>query len=129
MQKLRIDNTYLLSRLTDQSRPGGIFDIYIVRSKWNWQFTRELSVRLILEYDAVLANPLRTSLSTTKRLNADFLFTYLPHPGAAIYVGYNSDWQNLDLSLIPLGPPTVRKNQLANDTKGLIIKASYLFRF
>lgn len=129
MQKLRIDNTYLLSRLTDQNGNGGIFDNYVVRSKWNWQFTKELSVRLILEYDAVLANPLRTSLSTTKQFNADFLFTYLPHPGTAIYVGYNSDWQNIDLSLIPLGPQIVRNNQLTNDAKGLFVKASYLFRF
>ena len=27
-----------------------------------------------------------------------FLLTYLVHPGTAIYVGYNSDLQNLDHS-------------------------------
>jgi len=44
-----------------------------------------------------LANPALTSLSTTKQFNSDFLITYLLHPGTAIYVGYNSDLQNLML--------------------------------
>jgi hypothetical protein len=37
----------------------------------------------------------------TKSFNADFLITYLVHPGTAVYVGYNSDLQNLDRRLIP----------------------------
>ena len=74
---------------------------HIVRSKWNWQFTRELSARIILQYTSrALQSPI-SSLSPTKNFNADFLITYLVHPGTAIYVGYNSNLQNLDRRLIP----------------------------
>jgi len=39
-------------------------------------------------------------LPTEKEFNADFLLTYLIHPGTAIYLGYNSDLQNLDHELM-----------------------------
>ena len=32
-----------------------------------------------------------------REFNADFLITYLVHPGTAIYAGYNSDLQNLNV--------------------------------
>ena len=72
------------------------------RSKWNWQFTPQLSLRVIMQYNSVLANTPGTTfypytyLPTEKQFNADFLLTYLVHPGTAIYVGYNSDLQNLE---------------------------------
>ncbi len=77
-----------------------ILNDHILRSKWNWQFTPKLSLRLILQYNALLAgtpgvgSPY-TYLPTQRQFNADFLVTYLVHPGTAIYVGYNSDLQNL----------------------------------
>ena len=55
-----------------------------------------------MQYNSVLANTPGntvypyTYLPTEKEFNADFLLTYLVHPGTAIYVGYNSDLQNLD---------------------------------
>src|SRR5207245_10410274 len=77
---------------------------HIFRSKWNYQFTRNLSARLILQYNSVLSNPAISSLSPTKNFNTDFLITYLIHPGTAIYAGYNSDLANLnrDLSVDPV---------------------------
>ena len=103
---------------------------HILRSKWNYQFTRELSARVILQYSAVLSNPLISSLSPTKDFNADFLITYLLHPGTAIYVGYNSDLQNLDHRLLPT--PTgllTTRDDFINDGRQLFVKASYLLRF
>ena len=96
---LRIDNTYLFSRLRDRETGAAIFNNHIIRTKWNWQFNRELSFRMILQYTATLANPQFTSLQTTKEFNGDFLITYLIHPGTAMYVGYNSDFQNIDPEL------------------------------
>jgi hypothetical protein len=127
---LKIDNTYLLERLRD--RGASVFDNHIVRSKWNWQFNRELSLRLILQYTATLANPALTSLETTKQFNADFLVTYLVHPGTAIYVGYNSDLQNLDpsLTLDPATGSILRtRDDYINDSRQFFVKVSYLFRF
>ncbi len=70
--KLTIDNTYLLSRLRGLANGPGIFDNHIIRSKWNYQFTREFSLRVIGQYTATLAtsNPNLTSLQTTKNFNA-----------------------------------------------------------
>jgi len=129
--KLTVDNTYLLTRLRSLNRGPGIFDNHIIRSKWNYQFTREFSLRFIGQYAAVLANPNLTSLQTTKNFNADVLFTYLLHPGTAIYVGYNSNLQNLDPSLSqdPNGNLLHIPNRFLNDGRQIFVKVSYLFRF
>jgi hypothetical protein len=128
---LRIDNTYLFSRLRDRDSSAAIFDNHIIRTKWNWQFTRELSVRMILQYTATLSNQALTSLPTTKQFNGDFLITYLIHPGTAIYVGYNSDLQNINPALLPSssGGLLRTRDKLINDGRLFFVKVSYLFRF
>ncbi len=132
VHRLKIDNTYLYERLRDRRSGASVFDNHIVRSKWNWQFNQQLSARVILQYDATLANPALTSLQTTKQFNADFLLTYLVHPGTAIYVGYNSDLQNYDPSLA-VDPATFNiqrtRNGYINDSRQFFVKVSYLFRF
>jgi hypothetical protein len=143
-QPLKIENTYLFERLraTDAAYlfersqfPGigrGILNNHILRSKWNWQFTPRLSVRVILQYNALLAgtpgvgSPY-TYLPTSKQFNADFLVTYLIHPGTAIYVGYNSDLQNLDVQP-GVGVFNTPKGYI-NDSRQFFVKVSYLFRF
>jgi hypothetical protein len=131
LSALKIDNTYLFSRLRDRESSAGIFNNHIIRTKWNWQFNRELSFRMILQYTATLANPAFTSLPTTKQLNGDFLITYLIHPGTAIYVGYNSDFQNIDPELLvdPNGGLLRTSDRLINDGRLFFVKVSYLFRF
>jgi hypothetical protein len=145
MKPLKIENTYLFERLraTDSTyllavsqMPGigkGIFNNHIVRSKWNWQFTPQLSLRMILQYNSVLANTPGntvypyTYLPTEKQFNADFLLTYLVHPGTAIYLGYNSDLQNLDV--VPrVGVLNTAKGYI-NDSRQFFVKVSYQFRF
>ena len=131
-RSLRIDNTYLLFRLHDRNSSAGIFNDHIIRSKWNYQYNKELSFRFIGEYDAVLANPVMTSLKTSKRFNADFLITYLVHPNTALYVGYNSNLENvaIPLSADPDAPQGLARGpRFRNDGKNFFIKASYLFRF
>ncbi len=153
IKPLKIENTYLFERLRateneyfavlSQAPPGasigkGIFNNHIVRSKWNWQFTPQLSLRVILQYNSVLANTPGnafypyTYLPTEKEFNADFLVTYLVHPGTAIYVGYNSDLQNLDHEFTP-GPEGLAGLYSAkgyiNDSRQFFVKVSYQFRF
>jgi len=131
LSALRIDNTYLFSRLRDRESDAAIFNNHIVRTKWNWQFTRELSFRMILQYTTTLSNSGFTSLPTTKQLNGDFLFTYLLHPGTAIYVGYNSDFQNIDPVLAFTANAGLQRtrDRLINDGRLFFVKVSYLFRF
>jgi hypothetical protein len=123
---LTIDNTYLLTRLRDRSTGRALFNDHILRSKWNYQFTRELSLRLITQYEALLADPNATFLSTQRNLNADVLITYLLHPGAAIYVGYNSNFANP--TPVNVRPGTLG-DEFRNDARGVFVKASWLFRF
>ena len=47
--RLQVENTYLLERLIDRANSAPIFNNHIFRSKWNWQFNRELSLRVILQ--------------------------------------------------------------------------------
>jgi hypothetical protein len=129
-KSLRVDNTYLLLRLHNRLGSFGSMNNHIIRSKWNYQYNKRLSFRFIGQYDAVLANPAFTFLDTTRNLNADFLITYLVHPSTALYVGYNSNLENV---LLPLGNDedgqVLHGGRLKNDGRGLFVKASYLFRF
>ncbi|HUO14418.1 MAG TPA: carbohydrate binding family 9 domain-containing protein [Verrucomicrobiae bacterium] len=154
LKPLKIENGYLFERLRTTGStylfeealyPGaghGIFNDHIIRSKWNWQFTPQLSMRVILQYNSLLAGtPLSgtgissspyTYLPTAKEFNADFLVTYLVHPGTAIYVGYNSDLQNLNvLQQTPTTPGGVTNTAkgFLNDSRQFFVKVSYMFRF
>ncbi|MGC2741995.1 MAG: DUF5916 domain-containing protein [Candidatus Angelobacter sp.] len=138
---LTIENTYLMTRLLDQNTNRNIFNNHILRSKWNYQFTKEFSLRLIGQYNTTIANPFLTTLQNTKGFNGDVLFTYLLTPGTAIYAGYNSDLQNLDDRLLRVcaGQPCApgqgfdgllrTRNNFINDGRQIFIKLSYLFRY
>ncbi len=128
--RLVIDNSYLVTRFTRRQGGENIFNNHILRSRWNYQFTPRLSARLIAQYDAVLASPSFTSLPTRKNFNADFLITYLVHPGTAVFVGYNSNVQNLDRSLTVTPDGLLRtRNRFLNDGRQFFVKVSYQFRF
>jgi hypothetical protein len=127
---LLLDETYIYSRLTarrDSGYQGTIFNNHIARSRANYQFTRELSVRTIVDYNDVLANPTLVALERTKHITADFLMTYLVHPGTAIYVGYTTGYDNIALdpagAVRPISDPTTLTGQQ------FFVKTSYLFRF
>jgi hypothetical protein len=138
---LTIENTYLMTRLLDQNTNRNIFNNHILRSKWNYQFTKEFSLRLIGQYVTTLSNPGLTILPNAKTLNGDVLFTYLLTPGTAIYAGYNSDLQNIDPALqrVCAGQPCLpgqsfdgllrTRNNFINDGRQIFIKLSYLLRY
>jgi hypothetical protein len=137
VKPLKVENTYLFERLRTIATSHGIFNDHILRSKWNWQFTPQLSLRVILQYNSLLANTpgtagLYTFLPTSKQFNADFLITYLVHPGTAIYVGYNSDLQNLNVTprmgMVP-GNVLNTARGFINDSRQFFVKVSYQFRF
>jgi hypothetical protein len=124
--RLLLDETYIYSRL---SQPGAsIFDNHIARSKVNYQFSRALSIRGIIDYNAILPNESLVALERRKHLAADALLTYLVHPGTALYVGYTDGYDNLrrapaDGILMPGGAPTLSTG------RQVFVKSSYLFRF
>jgi hypothetical protein len=131
-RSLKIDNTYIFFRLHHCGNcppPLGSMNNHIIRTRVNYQFNKELSFRFIGQYSAVLTTPGFTSLDTTKNFNADFLITYLVHPSTAIYVGYNSNLENIDPILTPGGITHIPGGRLVNDGRNFFVKASYLFRF
>lgn len=147
--RFRLDETLIYSKLgtragsTPQgSAPGhNIFNNYLNRTKLNYQFTKELSLRLILDYNATIANTslvdLQTNLGSfdggpivpTKQFTTDVLFTYLLHPGTAVYLGYNNGYS--DLTLRPGAPPFVTAQGAPNNSNSRLffVKLSYLLRF
>lgn len=138
LHQLTADNTYLLDRDFAASNHAFVYESQTFRSKVNYQFTRAISARVIVEYDTTLANPLTTSLQRTKQVGTQALLTWLPHPGTAVYIGYNDDLQNLNRTLCnrlqngtcdPNNTTVPRASNYLNDGRQVFVKASYLFRF
>jgi hypothetical protein len=123
---LEIHTVYVRSTLASPSGDRVFLD-EIVRSRWSWQLTRELSLRTILRYDRTLPDPALTSIPRRRNLNADFLFTYLVHPGTALHLGYNHDARDRELLDDP--PRLVPREALGTEGRQLFFKLSYLVRF
>ena len=127
---LRIDATLLSTRLSERGSGEEIFTDRIVRTRWNWQFNGELSLRAIVQYDATRVNPRLTSLERRRNLNGDLLFTYQVNPWTALYAGINGNAQNVELADTPGGPQVVRtRHDLLNDSRQVFVKYSYRFGF
>jgi hypothetical protein len=63
-------------------------------------------------------------------VNFDFLLSYLLHPGTALYLGYNSNLQNIDPALrADAAGALLRTRSYINDGRQLFLKLSYLLRF
>ncbi len=108
---------------------GAIFNNHILRSKVNYQFNRELTLRAIFDYNGVLPNSTLVSLDRSKRLGADVLLTYLLHPGTALYIGYSDVRENLAYN--PLMSSALQRTTFPDTTTGrqVFIKLSYLLRY
>ena len=136
-RRFRLGQTYLYSRLGTR-RPAilpeaapapNVFNNHILRTKLNYQFSRQLSLRAILDYSAVLPNPSLVALERSKRFKADLLLTYLIHPGTAFYLGFTDGYENL--AIVPTLPAAPRRTRLPSTSTGrqFFVKLSYLFRF
>lgn len=134
--QLRLDQTYIYSRLDVPSRPSAdvrpgarIFANHLWRSRATYQFTRRLSLRAIADYNALLSDAALIGLERQKRLTGDVLATYLINPWTAIYVGYTDSYANFAFD--PTRPGTLRRTNAIDLSTGrqFFIKTSYLFRF
>jgi hypothetical protein len=86
------------SELAAQLSPGEhtVYDNHLMRTKVNYQFSRALSVRAIVDYDALLANSVLLSDEPYKKLTGDLLVTYQLNPGTALFCGYTSNYENIN---------------------------------
>ncbi len=112
---------------------GGEFSVArIPRTKLQYQFTKALFVRAIVQYDLqqrdalrhVSGSPLVIDGAASTRLDEgelqyDLLVSYEPSPGTIVYAGW---------SRLREGSDTYRFGELEPTAEGLFVKVSYLFR-
>lgn len=135
--QLRFDGTYLYVRLATGaaylpgwlSGPASVFNNHVVRLKANYQFSRRLSLRAILDYNAQLPNRFLVAQEYAKRLSGDVLLTYMVNPGTALYLGYTDGYENVALDMMSPGGLRRTNSPGASTGRQLFAKLSYLFRF
>jgi hypothetical protein len=134
--RLRIDESYLYTGLAARpetpvtvSHNPSILNNHITRTRIHYQFSRALSLRAILDYNAVLPNSSLIAQERTKRLAPDILLTYLLHPGTALYIGYHSQYDNLELQ--PGSPPVLAPAAFPGlrTASQFFVKLSYVFQY
>jgi hypothetical protein len=125
IERLRVDNSYVTSEL--DGRTGKVFTNEIFRSSWNYQFTREMSLRFITQYEKTDAGP-NTRLVDDENLNFDILLRYVINPWSALYVGYNSNQSNFDIIEVEDEREVVVTNDLKRDGDQIFVKFSYMFQ-
>jgi hypothetical protein len=106
-----------------------IYYNHIFRSKLNYQFNRRLSLRAIIDYNALLPNQTFIESERAKQLTADILLTYMLNPGTAIYVGFTDGYENL--LIIPGQTATLERTASPFNSAGrrFFIKVNNLIRF
>lgn len=108
--RLSIENDYTYSELS--SRRGGekLYAGYVFRNKTSYQFSKNLFLRLIVQYD-----------SFSKRLDIDPLFSYKWNPFTIFYIGSTHilyDYRSGDLG----------GSKLVEASRQFFAKFQYLFR-
>ena len=101
----------------------------ILREKLNYQFTRLLSFRAIVDYSTVDRDSTLSRVEPEHRWGVDLLFTYLVHPGTALYVGYSDRYENF--RLLPGNPPALERSSSPGMSMGrqVFVKLNYLWLF
>ncbi len=127
--RFKLEENYFYTHLVAKGGHPAVFNNHILRSRANYQFTRVLSLRMIVDYNAVLPNTSLVDLERSKRITGDVLLTYLLHPGTAFYVGYTDNRENL--LLVPGAAPSLTRIGFPSTVTGrqFFVKMSYLFRF
>ncbi|MEM1095566.1 MAG: DUF5916 domain-containing protein [Bacteroidota bacterium] len=82
--RLSIQPRFNFQRLEDRGTGEAFFSGYIARARVNYQFTRRLFVRTVVQYN-----------DFAERLEIDPLVTYKINPFSAFYVGSTHDYLNL----------------------------------
>jgi len=112
----RFAQTLSFDQVTFDRRDTGqrVYRVRIVNSKTTYQFTRELFLRGIVQYD-----------SSRNRVLTDTLLSYEMNPGSVFYVGYGSLLEQRDYrdDGWVLGSGRYRESQ-----RGFFAKVSYLLR-
>ena len=130
VSRLSLEQTVLWSTLdgrADTPAAGApIFDNVLYRLRANYQFTREWSLRAILDYNSLDPNEAVVGLEPGRHVGADILLTWLARPGTALYVGYVDGYD--DARANP-AQPFRPDGGLRSTGRQIFVKSSWLFRF
>ena len=132
LSRLSLEHTLLWTTLDGRDGtpvPSGqpIFENLLYRLRTNYQFTREWSLRAIVDYSRLDPNAAAIALEPGRHLGADVLLTWLAHPGTAIYVGYTDGYD--DVRMNPARRGLTEDGALRSTGRQVFVKASWLFRF
>lgn len=133
--ELRISQTYLFTRLAARdglagTAPGSVIvDNHILRSRVSYQFSRQLSLRAIVDYVDVDPDETLIDLEREKTFTADLLATYLINPWTAFYVGYTDGYGNVAPDSLRPGHLRPVDSVFNSTSRQVFVKMSYLLRF
>jgi hypothetical protein len=127
--RLRLEPTYVQSALRTRRGSRRVFTEHRLRGKLHYQFTRALSVRLIVDYEALDADPTLVDEERERSWGADVLLTYLPYPGTAVYLGYTDQYANLAVLQDPEPRLARSRDPDLSVARQLFVKVSYLWRY
>jgi hypothetical protein len=124
--RLRVDDTFLVSRFSLDG--SSVFTERRLRTRLNYQFNRFLSLRAILDYEAVIPNAALSDEDDERKWAADVLMTYLLNPGTALHVGYTDQYK--DVAMVSRLSRDARRNWFPGTSVGrqVFVKVSYLLR-
>jgi len=104
--RMKIEQSYRFSTLKRQDNDVELFKGFIYRSRINYQLTREMFLRLILQYNDFDNN-----------FDIDPLLSYKLNPFTIFYIGSTYDYSDVDDS-----------NNLTLSSRQFFVKFQYLFR-
>jgi len=94
-----------------------------VRSRVNYQFNKELSLRFIADYSSIRTNPELIAQEDFRRVSGDVLLTYQLNAHTALFLGCIDREDNVRLLTGP------RPQDFTNTGRQVFVKLSYLLRF
>jgi len=127
--QLFVSTSFLNLEYSDQSSGEKIFNNQIIRSRWSYQFSKELTLRFIAQSEDL--NPgdsAFTRIERDRNMNYDILVRYVSNPWSAFSMGYNSNSSNFDILETEEGREIIDTSSVRNDGSQFFVKYSYLWQ-
>lgn len=109
INRLSIENTYTYAELSKEAGGEKLYTGYILRNKVSFQFTKNLFLRLVTQYN-----------SFSNRFDVDPLFSYKWNPFTIFYIGSTHDFEEYNSQ--------PGKTKYVETARQFFAKFQYLFR-
>jgi hypothetical protein len=117
MPRLLVSNTYNYIKSTNLNSGKSLFEGYIFRTSLNYQISKELTIRLIGQYN-----------DFCKSWNLDPLLTYRLNPFSIFYIGATIDYADCDTFADDSDDATVIGTSTRMNSRQYFMKLQYLFQ-